>query len=439
MADVFISYRNTPDRRAIVRRLATILRAYEVTVWWDYGLEAGESYRAQIMTELANARIVSPLWCAESVVSRWVRMEAEFGKDKLVPARLQKVTPPDAFEAIQAADLIGWDGAIGSPRAGAFVRRICERLGRRSVAPVDMIEELASLPPVLALPETALAAPTEASALARYGAEGRIKVDAKIIHGAPHGWFKPGAGKTEWFKDFDVGPEMVVVPAGSFTMGSVVPAGSFTTSPDRRDGERPPHEVTIKAPFAVGRFPVTFAEWDAEGPPFTPSDEGWGRRRRPVINVSWEDAKAHASLLSQMSGKDYRLLSEAEWEYCCRAGTTTAFWWGDTISTQQANYGGAKNGDYHMRTAPVGSFDPNPWGLYEVHGNVWEWCEDNWHDNYDGAPQDGSAWLGGGATSLRVVRGGSWLNGPGDLRSTSRSWARGSFHDGVGFRLARTL
>jgi hypothetical protein len=147
MADVFLSYRNTPERRAIVRRLATILR---VTVWWDYGLEAGERYRTQIVTELANARIVVPLWCAESVQSRWVRMEAELGKDKLLPGRLQKVSTPVAFEGIHAADLTGWDGAVGSPRLQEFVRLVCKRLHRPAVAPTDLIEELAGLPPVKA-------------------------------------------------------------------------------------------------------------------------------------------------------------------------------------------------------------------------------------------------------------------------------------------------
>ena len=242
MGDVFLSYRNTPERRAIVRRLATVLRAYGVTVWWDYGLEAGESYRAQIMTELASARIVAPLWCAESVQSPWVRMEAEFGKDKLLPVRLQKVAPPDAFEAIQAADLIGWDGAVGSPRLQDFIRLVCKRLDRAATAPTDLIEELAELPPVKPLPEAApvVAAPSapapagsahdyafwerqwkahgaatnlvalriiaeeaprifadqarariaeieaqEGRAVARYLAEGRIKVDARIVQGAP--------------------------------------------------------------------------------------------------------------------------------------------------------------------------------------------------------------------------------------------------------------
>jgi formylglycine-generating enzyme required for sulfatase activity len=494
MADVFISYRNTPDRRAIVRRLATILRAYEVTVWWDYGLEAGESYRAQIMTELANARVVAPLWCVESVQSPWVRMEAEFGKDKLVPARLQKVAPPDAFEAIQAADLIGWDGAVGSPRLQAFVRRVCERLGRSPVAPTDLIEELANLPLVPPLPELvpAAAAPSASgaagpahdyafwerqwekqgagtnlvalraiaeeapryfaeqarariteieaaqrraaeearkteAAVARYQAEGRIKVDAEIIHGAPDGWFKPGAGKSEWFKDIDIGPEMAVVPAGSFTMGS-----------NEFDSEKPPHKVTIKAPFAVGRFAITFAEWDAAGLPHEPGDQGWRRGRRPVINVSWEDAKAYASWLCQKTGKQYRLLSEAEWEYCCRAGTTTNYAFGDSITRQQAHFSEGEWGSA-KQTVEVGKFPPNDWGLYDMHGNVWEWCEDNWHADYQGAPQDGSVWPGGDV-SLRVLRGGSWYDDPYNLRSAYRdrvlSDGRGSI---IGFRLSRTL
>ena len=159
MADVFISYRNTPERRAYVRRLATILRVYGIEVWWDYGLEAGDSYRDQILAKLAAARVVAPLWCDLSIHSQWVAMEAEFGKDKLVPARLQKVVPPSAFEAIQVADLIGWDGAVGSPRMLTFVRKICERLGRPGLAPADMLEDLADLKPLPPLPEVMVPLP----------------------------------------------------------------------------------------------------------------------------------------------------------------------------------------------------------------------------------------------------------------------------------------
>lgn len=170
MADVFLSYRNTPERRVFVKRLALILRAHELTVWWDYGLEAGEGYRAQITEELSKARAVAPLWCEESVRSKWVLMEAELGKDKLVPARLQAVAPPEAFEAIQAADLIGWDGAVENSRTLAYVKTICARIGKRGSAPADMMEELRDLRPLTPLPLVSagahsLAVPTQASAL----------------------------------------------------------------------------------------------------------------------------------------------------------------------------------------------------------------------------------------------------------------------------------
>jgi hypothetical protein len=180
-----------------------------------------------------------------------------------------------------------------------------------------------------------------------YRKAGRIKVDATIIHGAPEGWFKPGGGKAEWFKDLDVGPEMVVVSAGEFTMGS-----------KEYDSEEPPRRVTIKAPFAVGRFAVTFAEWDAAGLAHTPDDQGWGRGRRPVINVSWKDAEAYVSWLSQQTGKAYRLLSEAEWEYSCRAGTTTRYAFGDSITRQQAQFSDREAGDA-KQTVEVGTFPPN--------------------------------------------------------------------------------
>ena len=133
--------------------------------------------------------------------------------------------------------------------------------------------------------------------------------------------------------------------------------------------------------------------------------EGWGRGKRPVINVNWDDAKAYVAWLSRKTGKTYRLLSEAEREYVTRAGTTTPFWWGSSISTSQANYdgnytyGSGSKGEYRQKTMPVDSFQPNPWGLYQVHGNVWEWTEDCWNDSYNGAPTDGSAWTAAIAVS----------------------------------------
>jgi formylglycine-generating enzyme required for sulfatase activity len=225
------------------------------------------------------------------------------------------------------------------------------------------------------------------------------------------------------FKDCAKCPEMVVVPPGSFEMGS--PA----SEEGRISDEGPRHLVKISNPFAVGRFAVTFDEWDAcvadggcNG--YKPTDH-WGRGRQPVINVSWEDAKGYVAWLARKTGKTYRLLSEAEREYVTRAGTTTPFWWGPSMSVTQANgdgrtpYADGPTGEYRQKTVPVDSFAPNPWGLYQVHGNVYDWVEDCWHNNYAGAPTDGSAWVSGDC-SRRVLRGGSWGNVPRDLMAAIR-------------------
>ena len=227
--------------------------------------------------------------------------------------------------------------------------------------------------------------------------EGRIKVDAKIIHGAPDGWFKPGAGKTEWFKDIDIGPEMVVVPAGEFTMGS-----------NDHDSEKPPHKVTIKAPFAVGRFAVTFAEWDAAGLSHKPGDQGWGRGRRPVINVSWEDAKAYASWLSQKTGKAYRLLCEAEWEYCCRAGTTTKYAFGDSITHQQAQFSEGKLGA-PSRPSRSGSSRRTPGGSTTCTATCGNGARTTGTTTTRVRRKTDQCGQGGDA-SLRVLRGGPWID-----------------------------
>jgi formylglycine-generating enzyme required for sulfatase activity len=237
-------------------------------------------------------------------------------------------------------------------------------------------------------------------------------------------------------------PELVVIPAGSFVMGS--PATEEGRSPD----EGPQHEVTFARPFALGRYPVTFDEYDhfcAETRREKPPDRDWGRGRRPAINVSWEDAKAYVEWLSEHTGQGYRLPSEAEWEYACRAGTTTPFWTGETIGTERANYNGnytygrGRKGEYRVQTTPVGTFEANPWGLHDMHGNVWEWCEDCCNDSYKGAPDDGSAWTAGDCRR-RVLRGGSWNSNPGYLRSAERDgyYADDPVND-FGFRVAGTV
>jgi clan AA aspartic protease (TIGR02281 family) len=240
------------------------------------------------------------------------------------------------------------------------------------------------------------------------------------------------------FRDCPTCPEMAVVPAGTFTMGS--PANE----PERFNDEAQVR-VSIVAPFAVGKYAVTFDEWEAcvagggcNG--YKPSDQGWGRGKHPVINVSWDDAKVYIAWVSSKTGKSYRLLSEAEREYVTRAGTTTPFWWGSSVTAEQANFRSTSAVGPRLHTVSVDSLEPNPWGLYNVHGNVREWTEDCWNDSNTGIPGDGRARVTGGDCSKREVRGGSWAGIPRSLRSAFRDWHSTVYRsDALGFRLARTL
>lgn len=234
-------------------------------------------------------------------------------------------------------------------------------------------------------------------------------------------------------------PEMIVVPAGSFVMGSP------PTEKKRLRNEGPQHDVTIPKLFAVSRYELTFDGWDAcsagggcDG--YQPSDAGWGRGRQPVVNVSWNEAQRYVAWLSRLTGKPYRLLTEAEYEYAARAGTQTAYPWGDEIGKNNANCLGCSSQADSNKPVPVGSFAPNRFGLYDMVGNVWSWVQDCTHENYDGAPKDGSAWIEGGDCDGHVVRGGSWFSSPESLRSASRSAdARGNRSDALGMRIGRTL
>jgi formylglycine-generating enzyme required for sulfatase activity len=239
------------------------------------------------------------------------------------------------------------------------------------------------------------------------------------------------------FRDAADSPEMVVMPAGSFLMGSP------ESEPSRSDDEGPQHKVTIARPFAVGRYAVTFDEWDrcvdAGGSQHQPCDFGWGRGIRPVIDVNWDDAQAYVAWLAEKTGKDYRLLSEAEWEYAARAGTTTAYPWADEPGTGHANLDGSGSEWSGSQTSPVGRFAPNGFGLYDMIGNVLEWTQDCWNESYSGAPADGSPWEKGDC-GRRVVRGGSWYISLEIARAAYRNMNGPAIRDiNLGFRLARTL
>ena len=253
-----------------------------------------------------------------------------------------------------------------------------------------------------------------------------------------------GGEAADTFRDCAECPLMVQVPAGAFTMGSP------ESEPLRASDEGPQRKVSIPA-FAASAHEVTFAEWDAcvtaggcGG--YRPHDQGWGRGDRPVVKVSWNDAQLYVQWLSRSSGQRYRLLTESEWEYVARAGTKTPFHTGGTITAQQANFDGSlgypqqlnESGLYRRQTVPVGSFAPNGFGLYDVHGNVWEWVQDCYGD-YSAAPSDGSAVEGDGCE--RVLRGGSWLEFSSFLRSAKRGSFNASsrFYNDYGFRVARAL
>jgi len=246
-------------------------------------------------------------------------------------------------------------------------------------------------------------------------------------------------GQIVSFRECTRCPEMIVLPVGQFLMGST------PNETGRYDNEVPQHNVVIPNNFAVSKFEVTFDEWKAcadAGRCENTWDQGWGGGRRPVINVNWHQAKQFVDWLSYRISEPsgYRLLSEAEWEYAARAGTTTRYSWGDSVGSGNASCDGCGSQWDFRQSAPVGSFAANAFGLYDMHGNVFEWVEDCYHSNYIGAPADGSAWTTSCEQDYRVRRGGSWYTAPRNIRSALRDKSvPGDRDNDLGFRVARTL
>jgi formylglycine-generating enzyme required for sulfatase activity len=237
---------------------------------------------------------------------------------------------------------------------------------------------------------------------------------------------------------------LMLIPSGEFLMGAP------ETEPESPKNERPQHLVKV-APFFMGRYPVTQEQWRVVAGykqvsrQLKSDPSHFKGDKLPVEKVSWEDAEEFCKRLSVKTGKNYHLPSEAQWEYACRAGTTTPFHFGEIITTDLANYKGvytynnSPKGEYRQRTTEVGNFPANAWGLYDMHGNVWEWCADDWHEDYSDAPSDGSPWLKNTKNdenkSHKLLKGGSWLNDPGDCRSASCFDFTRDFFSNVGFRV----
>ena len=266
----------------------------------------------------------------------------------------------------------------------------------------------------------------------------KLTFQFEVVTVNDHGQIIKRLAKTAEYRTEDLGDgislDLVRIPAGQFLMGSP------DSGAGHDDGEGPQHLVTVPE-FWLGQYPVTQAQYQVVMGK-NPSKFFERGANRPVEKVSWYDAVDFCEALSQQTSRTYRLPSEAEWEYACRAGTTTPFYFGPTITTDLANYlgntiyGNGPKGVYREKTIDVGSFAPNPFGLYDMHGNVWEWCVDHWHNSYAGAPSDGSAWLSNDDAAERVLRGGSWFFDPENCRSANRFWfAPDLTNVGVGFRV----
>jgi formylglycine-generating enzyme required for sulfatase activity len=448
MSDIFIGYSRSDF--TIAKQLTERLEAEDWTVYLDVQTPVGTRWHKEIEQQLHAAKAVVALWSARSRDSDFVLEEADYGRRQriLFPAFIEAVEFPYGFSRIQTADMIGWTGEPGHPGLVQLLAALKGHLGVGTPSPNDNAVEL-SPSPHGGRPGWGRAKGDEASDLTRPHpnppplGEGIKVLDSTAFPTLtpPANPFVPGQTFRDTLKIGGEGPLMMVIPPGKFIMGSP-PA-----EPQRFDREGPQHEVMIKTPFALGVCAVTFADYDLfcrDTQRDLPNDRGWGRDNRPVINVSWQDAQAYCTWLSKQTGYGYRLPSEAEWEYACRAGTQTPFSFGGNITPEQVNYdgnypyAGGKKGWFREQTVPVRSLPPNAWGLYEMHGNVWEWVQDAWHDNYKDAPTDGSAWESGYAGGPKVVRGGSWNLYARLCRSAFRRNDQPNLQlSGIGFRCAR--
>lgn len=432
MADVFISYAR--EDRAFAARLAHRLEAGGRTVWWDREILPGKDFAQLIAAELARAKAVVVLWSPASAKSGWVRDEAHEGLERgaLVPVLVGVAEPPIGYRSIHAVDLTAWEG-------------------EEHPALIDLelaVDALRSGVPVADRPEASPAEPRHPARRWRLLVTGSVALGLsavgalalpRLIEWRDNEQRPPiptagQSGMAQPFRDCPECPEMVPLPAGQFIMG----ASWFDR--DSQSDERPRVEVSVERPVAVGRTEVTFAQWqaclDAGGcGTRTPDDAGWGRSTSPVIDVNWNDAQAYVGWLRQRTGRPYRLPSEAEWEYACRAGTTTAYPFGDAIGPALANYDRQRAG-----TREVASYPPNPWGLYDLNGNVWEWVEDVWNDGHGGRPGDEAARAQGPDPQEHVVKGGSWDDRDRRVRCASRNGMDDTHRENeIGFRVALPL
>lgn len=426
MANVFISYKRQDSASA--ERIAAALRNQGLSVWWDDQITARESWDATIEKEIEAAAAVVVLWTARSVGSDWVRTEAHYAaqRGKLVPVRLEDCTIPIAFLLRQTIQLSGWDG---------------DEQHRQWRKLLTWILDLVSAQGRDAhLPQGASAPANRFRQVLGHLASGEPIVDGAFINAAT----PPGT----LFRDGERLPVMRVLPKGSFMIGA------SADDVDRTALEGPQRRISIPEQFAMSVYPVLVEEYRhvvGELPTPAQSSESprglrklFGSRQTaapaasfvdgvPVTWVSFDDAARLVARLAELSGEKYRVPSESEWEYACRAGAPTRYAFGDTIDTTMAAFAAAAG------PVAAGRFRPNAYGLYDLHGNVREWTADLWHESYDSIPLDGTA-SSEGHSSMRVVRGGAWSDNAALLRSSARMRATQSGRSNlIGIRVARAL
>ena len=374
--EIFLSY-DKSDRKK-VRILAKALAKQGYSIWWDRDIHGGKRYTKVIKNKLNNAQCVIVLWSKHSVESDWVLDEAELAKDKLIPVLIDKVDIPLGFGQIHTLDFLDWQEILPHPAFNHLLDSVVEMIG----------------PPV-----------------------------------AGESGFQKPSSKERWKEQKEtlknsIDMKFALIPAGEFMMGS-----------EEFNSSKPVHTVKIRTPFYLGINPVTQREWKAI---MGNNPSEFNGNDLPVESVSWNEVQDFIKKLNEKEGTNkYRLPTEAEWEYAARAGTTTRYSFGDDDSKlKEYAWFDENSGD---KTHPFGNRKANPWGLYDVHGNVWEWVQDEWHDAYNSAPADGSAWEDG-SSAYRVLRGGSWIINARRCRSAFRgSNGPGFRNHSLGFRLLKEV
>ena len=434
--DVFISYSRKDEDLKDELEIHLVNLQYEgkINPWQDRDIEAGKEWEAEISANLEKAKVILLLITPRFLASKYCRdmeMQRALERHRQGTARVVPIImkPSDwkhsPFKDLQVLPRDGRPVTRWDDQDEALLDAV---QGIRKVIN-GLIEAPPTAPPPAA---TVVSPPVPLLSLdlpLRPFSFDAVKVNpqGQIIQRTP--------GQAESFAE-DLGKgvtlEMVAIPGGEFLMGA--PADEL----ERQGREGPQHRVTVPD-FYMGKFPVTQAQYQAV---IGKKPSNFKGGQRPVETVSWQEAVAFCEALSSRGERIYRLPSEAEWEYACRAGTETPFYFGPTITPDLVNYHGndtydkAPKGTYRNQTTEVGQFPPNRFGLYDLHGNVWEWCQDVWHDSYEGAPTDGSAWMQGGNQARRVRRGGSWDYSPWACRSACRfNYDPGNRYYSLGFRV----